>query len=130
MNYLFVYGTLLSGFDNPYSQLLHQKARLVESGFFCGKLYDLGQYPTAIYDPKADTLVLGEIWQLPDFEFIIKKLDEYEGIFDDKPEYVSQQIDITAVSGQTYCCWVYLSCVITDSFVQILSGDYKKWIGA
>jgi gamma-glutamylcyclotransferase (GGCT)/AIG2-like uncharacterized protein YtfP len=62
MNYLFVYGTLLSGFDNPYSQLLHQKARLVGSGFFGGTLYDLGQYPTAIYDQNTDSLVHGEIW--------------------------------------------------------------------
>ncbi len=130
MNYLFVYGTLMSGSDNPFSQLLEQKAKLIESGFFNGKLYDLGQYPTAIYDENTELAVHGEIWQLTDFESIILILDDYEGIYDDNPAYTSQKIDITAASGQTYCCWVYLSCVSTESAAQILSGDYKKWIGA
>lgn len=74
MEYLFVYGTLLSSFRHPLSIKLQMQGRFLGKGFVFGKLYDMGNYPAAI--PDKHSLIKGEIYEIPAILFF--ELDDYE----------------------------------------------------
>ena len=61
--YLFVYGTLRSQMNDPLHRLLETQAVFVGTGFFQGKLYDIGRYPGAIRSRSNTDRVIGEIYQ-------------------------------------------------------------------
>lgn len=129
-HFLFVYGTLMRGFSNPFAKKLKQEAVWCEKGLFTGQLFDLGEYPGAVYRQDTTTTVRGEIWQLHDFQKTIATLDIYEGIHEKEPEYVRQLIPILCESGIQTHCWVYIYCQSTHLFQPILSGDYRQWCEA
>ncbi|MCS7206150.1 MAG: gamma-glutamylcyclotransferase [Leptospiraceae bacterium] len=74
MEFLFVYGTLLSKFHHPLSIKLKKEGIYLGKGFVFGKLYDLGEYPAA--KPAKDSIVIGEIYRVPAILFF--DLDFYE----------------------------------------------------
>lgn len=125
---LFVYGTLMRGFTNPFSQKLQQNARWIGQALFGGTLFDLGQYPGAIYDAKSTTWVHGEVWELTDFAKVIVSLDRYEGVHLRKPEYVRQEVQVELETGEEILAWVYLFCKPTHALREIPHGDYRKWL--
>lgn len=134
-NFLFDYGTLRPGFDNAFAQSLRQQARYVGEGSFSGLLYDLGNYPGAIYHADSSTVVLGSIYDISqNKESVLRYLDVYEGIgvdFDPPTEYIRIIIPVTSDSGgqtNTVFCWVY---VYNHSVVNkpiIRSGDYRLFL--
>lgn len=126
--FLFVYGTLMQGFSNPFSKKLKQKSTWRGKGSFLGQLFDLGSYPGAVYQPGATTHVQGEVWELTDFEKTIVSLDRYEGIHDFNPEYIRREVTVELENGETILCWVYLFCQSVVSFKLITHGDYRKWL--
>jgi gamma-glutamylcyclotransferase (GGCT)/AIG2-like uncharacterized protein YtfP len=125
---IFVYGTLMQGFANPFAKKLHKNALWRGKSSFPGQLFDLGTYPGAIYQPDATTHVQGEVWELTDFQKTIASLDHYEGIHDFKPEYIRQEVPIVLENRETIFCWVYLFCQPVESFRIITHGDYRKWL--
>ncbi|MGM9512157.1 gamma-glutamylcyclotransferase family protein [Larkinella sp. GY13] len=118
--HLFVYGTLLSASKHPMAQDLRQKAQLLGPAFFPGRLYDLGTYPGAVYDPIAQTNVYGEVYSFT--ESVWKReqetLDDYEG-----NEYVRAIVPVQTDDGLVDC-WMYLFKPPTDSLPLIASGRY------
>src|SRR5687768_5084623 len=78
-NLLFVYGSLLP--NSAPSHLAEITARLkpVSAGSMSGRLYDLGQFPGAVYDAHAATRVFGQVVELPNDSQLLARLDEYEG---------------------------------------------------
>ena len=110
------------------SRWLEKNAQWRGKGFFTGHLYDLGNCPTAIYDSQTAQKVFGEIWQLPDFEQLIRKIDHYEGTNDSPPEYVRELILVTTADNQTFSCWVYLSAQSVEHLPIISHGDYRRWL--
>jgi gamma-glutamylcyclotransferase (GGCT)/AIG2-like uncharacterized protein YtfP len=90
--FLFVYGTLQSGFRNPFAQKLHSAATCLGAAWIPGKLFRLGNaefdYPGAVYEPGAPEVVHGELWRLDAPGEMFSVLDEYEGI---SPEHVQPQ---------------------------------------
>jgi gamma-glutamylcyclotransferase (GGCT)/AIG2-like uncharacterized protein YtfP len=126
--FLFVYGTLMKGFNNPFSQKLQQNARWVGRARFRGQLFDLGHYPGAVCISEGSTWVHGEVWELTDFEKVIVSLDRYEGVHLRKPEYVRQQIQAELETGEGTLTWVYLFCKPTHTLQDIPHGDYRKWL--
>jgi len=125
-HFLFVYGTLMQGFSNPFAKKLQQNAIWRGKASFTGQLFDLGTYPGAVYDQNASTTVQGEVWQLNDFQKTIKALDYYEGIHEKEPEYVRQQIPVLLESGEKIDCWAYIYCLPTYLFELIPSGDHRQ----
>lgn len=125
---IFVYGTLMSGFRNPFAQQLHQNARFKGQGYFLGWLYDLGSYPGAIHLADSVGRVWGEVWELHDFSQIIPSLDEYEGIHDLSPQYVRVRIPVFVSDAPALNCWTYLLCEPTETLVLIPEGNYRKWL--
>ena len=76
--YLFVYGTLLDN-DNEFGAFLKKHSTYVSKGSFNGLLYDLGEYPGAIYKPGIKQQVHGSILLLNNDPEILSVIDEYEG---------------------------------------------------
>lgn len=126
-NFLFVYGTLMRGFSNPFAEKLVTNAIWIGKGTFTGHLFDLGFYPGAVYDRNTTLQVHGEVWQLSDFQVTIKVLDNYEGINDTTPEYVRQEVPILLENGNKMRCWAYIFCQSTENYKVITEGDYRKW---
>ena len=125
--HIFVYGTLMTGFQNPNALYLHQNSLFISNGFLKGEMYDIGHYPGVIL--RGDTIVHGEIFQLKD-ETILHKLDFYEGCTDDfeKPyEYVRQLVEVNN-SGGAITCWIYVYNWRVKALNKIETGDYKSHI--
>jgi len=81
-NILFVYGTLGSGFDNPYARLLRTRSEFLGPATITGSICKMGDYLGYRPDNPEDTLRI---------------LDEYEG-----PDY--ERVLIDAGSGKA---WIY-----------------------
>ncbi|WP_170299148.1 gamma-glutamylcyclotransferase family protein [Larkinella terrae] len=120
--HLFVYGTLLSASKHPMAEFLRQNSKLVGPGFFPGRLYDLGTYPAAVYDPEAAGFVHGELYFFPepdpDYQTRLQTLDDYEG-----DEYDRIVVPIQTTDGFVLC-WTYVFNQPTDSWPRISSGRF------
>lgn len=129
-DYLFVYGTLRPSFTNPFAHFLRQHSEYVGEGAFPGELFDLGNYPGALYSPAAPSKVYGSIYSLASAkEMILKQLDDYEGIGENyaKPhEYVRIVVPV-AVAQQLITCWVYVYNWPTSTKKRIDTGDYCQY---
>ncbi|GHB69762.1 gamma-glutamylcyclotransferase family protein [Persicitalea jodogahamensis] len=108
--YLFVYGTLMRGHENPFSQTLRAGSEFVGKGHFTGKLYRVDWYPGALYLPDEQSLVWGEVYRLFDFEKLIPELDEYEDVLVDEAAslYLRREVPVNLTDGQQLVCWTYL----------------------
>jgi gamma-glutamylcyclotransferase (GGCT)/AIG2-like uncharacterized protein YtfP len=125
--YLFVYGTLLDE-SNTYAAYLKEHSRFYKTGRLKGKLFNIGNYPGAIWDEASDTFVYGAVFFMDDPKSTLKELDDYEGFGDDfaQPnEFVRQLIEVEIDSGNIKC-WVYLYNLPVNTLLQISSGDYLK----
>jgi gamma-glutamylcyclotransferase (GGCT)/AIG2-like uncharacterized protein YtfP len=100
--YLFAYGTLQPGLAPGEIAPVVEKLRPVSEGFTFGRLYDLGAYPAAIFDPASAWIIYGTVHELPEDAMILDRLDAYEG-----PEYVRIEQLVTLAAGGVVSCWVY-----------------------
>ena len=78
MTYLFVYGTLRSGFHNRYARMLRNQAVLVGGGQVQGRVYRMFGYP-ALRLARSCGFVRGELYAVRDPNSLFKVLDRYEG---------------------------------------------------
>jgi gamma-glutamylcyclotransferase (GGCT)/AIG2-like uncharacterized protein YtfP len=123
--HLFVYGTLLDE-SNPYAAFLKENSRFYQKGRFKGELYNIGNYPGAIFDQIAETFVYGSIFLLNDPSSVLKELDDYEGFGDDfaKPnEFIRELLEVETANAMLRC-WVYLYNKPVDRLPVIESGRY------
>ncbi|GAB3501535.1 gamma-glutamylcyclotransferase [Spirosoma knui] len=127
--YLLVYGTLRPAFVNPFADYLRQNSQYVGEGIFRGSLYNLGDYPGAVYQPDSPTVVYGSIYDIRQhYQSILARLDEYEGVgnaFEQPNEYIRTVIPVQSRDrDQVLNCWVYLYNLPADHCPRITSGDY------
>jgi gamma-glutamylcyclotransferase (GGCT)/AIG2-like uncharacterized protein YtfP len=127
--YLFLYGTLLPG--NPHSKSLPVLRRLkpVGSATVRGRLYDFGDYPGALVDPAAKTLIKGTLFKLPNNDEVLKALDEYEE-FDSRNKksslFVRMQADATLDDGRRLPAWLYVYNRNPRKGRLIADGEYPE----
>ncbi len=120
-SYLFIYGTLMQNISSNIARYLKANSRLVGNGQMQGKLYDLGQYPGAVYSSKAKSWIKGQVIELEETASMLSRLDDYEG-----EEYDRKVVPIH-LSNEVYCCWVYLYRFNIDGFIEIEIGDYLNY---
>lgn len=127
--YLFTYGTLMRGFDNPFAERLHNNSVFEGTGHFPGKLYLISWYPGAIFDANALSNVYGEIYRLSPQEALLMELDDYEDVFEDENSslYLRKTVAITKENGGTVDCWVYLYNQPVSGLPLIEEGCFKRW---
>jgi gamma-glutamylcyclotransferase (GGCT)/AIG2-like uncharacterized protein YtfP len=127
--YLFAYGTLLS--DHPSSEVASAIAQLKHIGpaTIRGYLFDLGEYPGAVIDPTATTLVHGEVYELPNDEQFLAKLDAYEEYDPSSPSdslFVREKCIARGSDDRIFECWAYRYNREIKRAQMITSGQYQE----
>jgi gamma-glutamylcyclotransferase (GGCT)/AIG2-like uncharacterized protein YtfP len=126
--YLFVYGTLLSGYDDKASHnYLNRFGELVGKATMKGKMFMVDYYPGVVLT-NENSIVRGELYQIIDAESLFDFLDKYEEcVITDilHSEYKREMVDVTLKStGQIYQAWVYLYNQPTDELELLPKGDF------
>lgn len=123
MAYLFVYGTLQSGFKNPWQKSLSEQSIFVGPAEVKGAIYDLGEYPGAVRSEVS--YIKGELYELPeDSKHLWQELDEYEG-----EEYERQKAKVV-LKDSIIDVWIYWYIKSLKGKVLIKSGDYLQYMKA
>jgi gamma-glutamylcyclotransferase (GGCT)/AIG2-like uncharacterized protein YtfP len=73
---LFVYGTLMRGFDHPMAKLLSRSAEFLGAARCRGRLYLVKHYPGLVLSDDTDDVVFGELYRL-------RQPEESFALFDD-----------------------------------------------
>ena len=128
--YLFTYGTLMQGFDNPFAGRLRENAVYEGRGYFSGLLYLISWYPGAVIDKNASSKVHGEIYRLTAPEALFVELDDYEDVFEDEKSslYLRKTISITTENEASIDCWVYLYNQSVAGLPLIEDGRFKHLV--
>ena len=136
MDYLFVYGTLMQPFDNPFAVLLRRHAKLIGKGvlkgqLFCQKAHTFW-YPVAAATEGND-FIKGEIYQLQAAtnNFLLEQLDEYEGVDSQTrsgAEYLRLKRQIEVAGSGWVSAWVYFSHKEPKNLPKIEHGDFLEYL--
>jgi len=126
-DFVFFYGTLMSGFKRPGRAGLDDALKPVGRAWISAALFDLGIYPAAI--PAGDSRVWGEVHEMLDTDAILTTLDEIEGYSAAEPDsslYTRAQIPVTFEDGAVANAWVYFYNAPLGQAQRIESGDYLE----
>lgn len=128
-DFIFVYGTLMSFFDNHYAKLLRNNSSFVGKAFMYGRLFDFGEYPVAILTKtQKEHRILGEVYKI-NSSFVIDELDRYEEIGNDFPEpyeYLRKKV-VASIEKQTIECWFYEYNRPISGLHEIKTGNYWEY---
>lgn len=111
-NFLFVYGSLLSGFKSPAYEYLSKYFKLIGEGWVNGTIYDMGTYPVGT---SIDTgrIIRGELYEVNNHReqsFVMAQLDDYEGMHPDEGEdtyYRREIVKVNCKTGSEVEAWIY-----------------------
>ena len=114
--YLFVYGTLRSGFQSAAYDYISRYFNFFGNAKVKGKLYDLGQYPAAA-PTSEEAFIFGELYIIKntkEFSWAIGQLDDYEGVVVEKNEQPLYRREIADV---------YVNDAIVPAWLYWYNGD-------
>jgi gamma-glutamylcyclotransferase (GGCT)/AIG2-like uncharacterized protein YtfP len=131
-DHLFVYGTLMRGFDHPMAQLLSRSADFIGVARCRGRLYLIKHYPGLVLSDDATDVVLGELYRLRQPEPLLREFDMYEACgegFAQPTEYVRQMLSVTSgdgAAGQAWTseAWTYVYNWPVAHLPRIASGRF------
>ncbi|MFN8357438.1 MAG: gamma-glutamylcyclotransferase family protein [Spirosomataceae bacterium] len=129
MNYLFVYGTLLSAYQHSMHQVIAQHGKLLGEGHFQGRLYRISYYPGMVPSAHPSDQVWGEVYALQDAEIVFEYLDDYEGYDpanESMSDYIRREVTIDLTQDQTLQAWTYLYNQPVAALEWIESGNFLK----
>ena len=111
-DHLFVYSSLLEGFQSEEYRYIHQYFRFVNKAKVKGILSDLGNNPVA--KPTTENFFIkGALYKINnenEFSFAIGQLDDYEGVSPEayeSPLYVRQLAIVFKEDGSEVNSWIY-----------------------
>jgi gamma-glutamylcyclotransferase (GGCT)/AIG2-like uncharacterized protein YtfP len=128
-DYLFVYGTLMRGFDHPMAQLLSRSAEFIGEARCRGRLYLVKHYPGLVLSDAADDVVFGELYRLRAPEELLREFDMYEACGENFPEptqYVRQMLPVTLEDGAASEAWTYIYNWPVAHLTRIASGRFLE----
>src|SRR5271163_4088561 len=99
---LFVYGTLMRGYDHPMAQLLSRSADFVGEAHCRARLYLVKHYPGLVLSDDAGDVVRGEVFRLRQVRELLREFDMYEACgegFAEPTEYVRRLVPVTLSDG-------------------------------
>jgi gamma-glutamylcyclotransferase (GGCT)/AIG2-like uncharacterized protein YtfP len=126
-NLLFVYGTLMRGYDHPMAQLLSRSADFIGPARCCGRLYLVKHYPGLVLSGDADDVVFGELFRLRRPDELLREFDMYEACgegFAEPTEYLRRRLPVTADDGAVSEAWTYVYNWPVDGLPRIASGRF------
>src|ERR1700691_5554514 len=126
---LFVYGTLMRGFDHPVATLLPQGADFISDARGRGRLSPVKHYPGLVLSDDADEIVFGEVYRLRRRAELLREFDIYEACgegFAEPTEYVRQMLPVTLGDGAVSEAWTYLYNWPVAHLPRIMSGRFME----
>jgi gamma-glutamylcyclotransferase (GGCT)/AIG2-like uncharacterized protein YtfP len=126
-DHLFVYGTLMRGFDNPMATLLRQAADFIGEARCRGRLYRITHYPGLALSDDAEDAVFGEVYRLRQPKELLRELDMYEACgegFAEPTEYIRQMLPVTLGDGAVAEAWTYVYNWPVAHLPRIASGRF------
>ena len=126
---LFVYGTLMRGFDHPMAQLLSRSADFIGEARCRGRLYLVKHYPGLVLSDDPRDVVFGELYSLRQPEALLREFDMYEACgegFAEPTEYIRQMLSVTSGEGLASEAWTYLYNWPVAHLPRITSGRFME----
>jgi len=128
-DHLFVYGTLMRGFDHPMAKLLSRSADFIGEARCRGRLYLVKHYPGLVLSDDANDVTFGELFRLRHVEEVLRELDMYEACgasFAEPTEYVRRLLTVTLDEGKPRQAWTYVYNWPVDRLPRIASGRFLE----
>ena len=125
---LFVYGTLMRGFDHPMAQLLSRAADFIGEARCQGRLYLVTHYPALVLSGDPADVVFGELYRLRAPGELLREFDMYEACgegFAEPTEYIRQMLAVT-LNDKTVEAWTYLYNWPVTRLPRIASGGFME----
>ena len=126
---LFVYGTLMRGFDHPMARLLSANADFLGPATCQGRLYLVKHYPGLVLSDDAADLVFGELYRLRERDAMLREFDMYEACgegFVQPTEYLRQMLQVALDDGAVSEVWTYLYNWPVTDLPRIASGRFLE----
>jgi gamma-glutamylcyclotransferase (GGCT)/AIG2-like uncharacterized protein YtfP len=126
---LFVYGTLMRGFDHPMAQLLSRSADFLGAARCAGRLYLVRHYPGLVLSDDPAELVHGELYRLRDRDALLREFDMYEACgegFAQPTEYIRRMLPLTLDDGTASEAWTYVYNWDVARLPRIASGKFME----
>lgn len=127
--YLFLYGTLLPTQAPKEIASIVKRFRRLGPAQVRGKLYDLGEFPGAVLNSSARTMIHGELVALPSNDRILEALDRYEEFdpLDAKRSlFVRKKAKIQMANGSSREGWIYVYNRPPSGAKLVRGGDYLR----
>jgi gamma-glutamylcyclotransferase (GGCT)/AIG2-like uncharacterized protein YtfP len=125
---LFVYGTLMRGFDHPMAQLLSRSADFIGEARCQGRLYQVKHYPALVLSDDPADVVFGELYRLRAPDELLREFDMYEACgegFAEPTEYIRQMLPVTLDDAQAEA-WTYIYNWPVAQLSRIASGRFLE----
>jgi gamma-glutamylcyclotransferase (GGCT)/AIG2-like uncharacterized protein YtfP len=126
---LFVYGTLMRGFDHPMAQLLSRSADFLGTATCRGRLYLIKHYPGLVLSDDPEDIVFGELYRLRERDALLAEFDMYEACgegFAEPTEYIRRMLDVTQEDGAVGKVWTYVYNWPVTGLLRITSGKFLE----
>jgi gamma-glutamylcyclotransferase (GGCT)/AIG2-like uncharacterized protein YtfP len=126
---LFVYGTLMRGFDHPMAQLLSRSADHLGPATCRGRLYLIKHYPGLVLSEEPSDIVFGELYRLRDRDALLGEFDMYEACgegFPEPTEYLRKMLQVTGEDGAASEAWTYVYNWPVAGLPRIVSGRFLE----
>jgi gamma-glutamylcyclotransferase (GGCT)/AIG2-like uncharacterized protein YtfP len=127
---LFVYGTLMRGFEHPMSRLLSGSAEFLGAAHCHGRLYLVKHYPGLVLSDVPGDVVHGELYRMNTPQQLLATLDDYEGCgpdFAQPTAYLRQVLPVMLADGTVSEAWTYVYNWRVMESRRIASGRF--WNG-
>src|ERR1700687_1513935 len=99
---LFVYGTLMRGFDHPMAKLLSRSAEFLGPARCQGRLYLAKHYPGLVLSDDPEEMVVGGLYRLRPPHELMREFDMSGAggeVFAEPIEYVRRMLPVTSDDG-------------------------------
>jgi gamma-glutamylcyclotransferase (GGCT)/AIG2-like uncharacterized protein YtfP len=126
---LFVYGTLMRGFDHPMAQLLSRSADFIGEARCRGRLYLVKHYPGLVLSDHPGEVVFGELYRLHQPRELLREFDMYEACgegFAAPTQYVRQMLEVTRDGQAADEVWTYVYNWPVTGLPRIASGRFME----
>jgi gamma-glutamylcyclotransferase (GGCT)/AIG2-like uncharacterized protein YtfP len=126
---LFVYGTLMRGFDHPMAKLLSRSADFIGEAKCQGRLYRVKHYPGLVLSDDPAEIVFGEVYRLREPDALLREFDMYEACgegFAEPTEYLRRMLTVTLDDGSSSEVWTYIYNWEVARLPRIASGRFLE----
>src|SRR6201747_3132128 len=128
-DHLFVYGTLMRGFDHPMAQLLSRSADFIGEAHCRGRLHLVKHYPGLVLSDDPTEVVFGELYRLRAPAELLAEFDMYEACgegFAEPTEYVRRMLPVKLADGTAGEAWTYIYNWPVAHLPRIASGRFME----